>query len=106
MMRVVLFFQVNCSPYLKFFLCTMYAPVCTVLEQPIPPCRLLCIQARRGCEDLMNKFGFQWPENLDCNKFPTEGLCVGENRTDVPPESDVSSPKDGEFAVCRIFISS
>ena len=51
--------KVNCSPYLKFFLCTMYAPVCTVLEQPIPPCRLLCIQARRGCEDLMNRFGFQ-----------------------------------------------
>jgi len=85
--------QVNCSPYLKFFLCTMYAPVCTVLEQPIPPCRLLCIQARRGCEDLMNKFGFQWPENLDCNKFPTQGLCVGKNRTDedIPQE-----PVDGE----------
>jgi hypothetical protein len=29
----------------------------------------------------MNRFGFQWPENLDCGRFPFEGLCVGENRT-------------------------
>jgi len=38
----------------------------------------------------MNKFGFQWPENLDCNKFPTQGLCVGKNDTeeDIPPEPD------------------
>ena len=78
----------------------MYAPVCTVLERPIPPCRLLCIQARRGCEDLMNKFGFQWPENLDCNKFPThtQALCVGENRTEEDLPSDLeASPKDGEL---------
>lgn len=72
----------------------MYAPVCTVLEEPIPPCRLLCIQARRGCEDLMNKFGFQWPENLDCNKFPTQGLCVGENRTEELPH-DPEDPSSG-----------
>jgi len=76
----------------------MYAPVCTVLEQPIPPCRLLCIQARNGCEDLMNKFGFQWPENLDCNKFPTQGLCVGENRTEEDlPTDPRTTPKDCEL---------
>ena len=38
----------------------------------------------------MNKFGFQWPENLDCSKFPTQGLCVGKNDTEeaVPQEPD------------------
>ena len=82
--------KVQCSPYLKFFLCTMYAPVCTVLEEAIPPCRSLCIEARTGCEGLMNKFGFQWPDNLECSKFPTSGLCVGENRT----EPDSSPPTD------------
>ena len=74
--------KVQCSAYLKFFLCTVYVPICTVLEDAIPPCRSLCIQAKTGCEDLMNKFGFKWPENLDCNKFPVSGLCVGENKTD------------------------
>jgi len=74
--------KVQCSPFLKFFLCTMYVPVCTVLEDPIPPCRSLCIEARDGCETLMNRFGFHWPENLDCSKFPVDGLCVGQNQTE------------------------
>ncbi|PKU27231.1 frizzled-2 [Limosa lapponica baueri] len=53
--------KVQCSLELKFFLCSMYAPVCTVLEQAIPPCRSICERARQGCEALMNKFGFQAP---------------------------------------------
>ncbi|KAL8575794.1 Frizzled-1 [Nucella lapillus] len=86
--------KVQCSPQLKFFLCTMYVPVCTVLDEAIPPCRSLCNQARTGCESLMNKFGFQWPESLRCDRFPKAGLCVGENTTEggestnAPPISD------------------
>ncbi|XP_030056007.1 frizzled-1 [Microcaecilia unicolor] len=87
--------KVQCSAELKFFLCSMYAPVCTVLEQALPPCRSLCERARQGCEALMNKFGFQWPESLKCEKFPVHGageLCVGQNTsehstpTPPPPE--------------------
>ncbi|KAM4568400.1 frizzled-1 [Fundulus diaphanus] len=77
--------KVQCSPDLKFFLCSMYAPVCTVLEQALPPCRSLCNRARQGCEALMNKFGFQWPDSLACEKFPVHGaeeLCVGQNMSD------------------------
>jgi frizzled 1/7 len=59
----------------------MYVPVCTVLEEALPPCRSLCNEARSGCEHLMNRFGFQWPENLECSRFPEGGLCVGENRS-------------------------
>uniref|UniRef100_A0A4W5NAZ1 Frizzled class receptor 1 n=1 Tax=Hucho hucho TaxID=62062 RepID=A0A4W5NAZ1_9TELE len=62
--------KVQCSPDLKFFLCSMYAPVCTVLEQALPPCRSLCERARQGCEALMNKFGFQWPDTGElCGQF-------------------------------------
>ncbi|XP_010005688.1 PREDICTED: frizzled-7 [Chaetura pelagica] len=61
--------KVQCSAELKFFLCSMYAPVCTVLEQAIPPCRSLCERARQGCEALMNKFGFQWTEGLRPGKI-------------------------------------
>ena len=31
--------KVECSPHLHIFLCTVYAPVCTILEEPLPPCR-------------------------------------------------------------------
>lgn len=68
--------KVQCSPHLRMFLCTIYAPVCTILETPVPPCRQLCLAAKDGCEHIMSNFGFQWPESLDCNKFPTEGLCT------------------------------
>ncbi|XP_063847406.1 frizzled-1-like [Scylla paramamosain] len=71
--------RVQCSPDLQLFLCSVYVPVCTILDRPLPPCRHLCLSAKDGCEDLMNKFGFQWPESLDCNKFPAgpNEPCVG-----------------------------
>lgn len=87
--------KVQCSPELKFFLCSMYAPVCTVLEQAIPPCRSICERARQGCEALMNKFGFQWPERLRCENFPLHGadqICVGQNHTDDPPTVYPTTP--------------
>lgn len=37
----------------------------------------------------MNRFGFQWPDSLDCAKFPADSatsLCVGENRTSIDRE--------------------
>ncbi|XGW19248.1 hypothetical protein V3C99_003237 [Haemonchus contortus] len=77
--------KVRCSEDIKLFLCTVYAPVCTQLEKPIQPCRDLCLSAKNGCESLMIKFGFRWPEQLDCKHFPTEGICVGENKTSTPP---------------------
>uniref|UniRef100_A0A915I0C3 Uncharacterized protein n=1 Tax=Romanomermis culicivorax TaxID=13658 RepID=A0A915I0C3_ROMCU len=85
--------KVKCSPDLKFFLCTMYAPVCTVLDEPIPPCQELCLSAKSGCESLMNKFGFSWPEAFKCENFPPSGLCVGENKT----RSSASSSNDNNF---------
>ncbi|XP_042371866.1 frizzled-7-A-like, partial [Plectropomus leopardus] len=80
-----------------FFLCSMYAPVCTVLEQAIPPCRSLCERARQGCEALMNKFGFQWPERLRCENFPVHGageICVGQNTTDGPTSDPTPNPHE------------
>lgn len=75
--------KVNCSPDLKFFLCSVYAPLCTILETPIPPCRHLCESARHNCEEIMNNFGFSWPENLECSKFPEANnenvICFGDN---------------------------
>ncbi|CAN9514450.1 unnamed protein product [Ophioblennius macclurei] len=63
--------KVECSPYLKTFLCSVYAPEC-VSGRPRPPCRALCERARGGCEDLMNRFGFQWPESLRCEAYSSD----------------------------------
>ncbi|XP_054633887.1 frizzled-7-A-like [Dunckerocampus dactyliophorus] len=100
--------KVQCSGDLQFFLCSMYVPVCTVLEQAIPPCRTLCNRARQGCEALMNKFGFQWPEKLHCENFPVHGageICVGQNTSEssdpmTDPSPDLPEPFNSpSFAV-------
>ncbi|XP_051910994.1 frizzled-7-like [Hippocampus zosterae] len=93
--------KVQCSADLQFFLCSTYAPVCTVLERAIPPCRTLCERARRGCEALMNKFGFQWPERLRCEKFPVHGageICVGQNTSDGGGPTPTPTAWDSNFA--------
>ncbi|XP_077997162.1 frizzled-2-like [Glandiceps talaboti] len=98
--------KVECSVDLRFFLCAMYAPVCTVLEKPLPPCKSLCTSARNGCEALMNRFGFQWPDRLNCDTFPEQSsgeLCVGQNRsvpTQMPTEkpNNASTTQPSEYA--------
>lgn len=79
--------KIKCSPDLHFFLCSLYAPVCTILDRPLPPCRSLC-ESARTCEIVMRTYDFHWPENLECSKFPEFGgseLCVAENTTNSTP---------------------
>ncbi|KAL3085018.1 hypothetical protein niasHS_010087 [Heterodera schachtii] len=89
--------KVQCSADFKFFLCTLFTPVCTILNEPIPPCRHLCLSAKSGCETLMRKFGYQWPEIFDCDKMPEsrDGMCVGESKTE---ETDSGASADGKGA--------
>lgn len=79
--------KVGCSPDLQFFLCLLYVPVCTILDHPIPPCRSLC-ESARVCEAVMKTFRIDWPENLECSKFPEDGtgkLCVAQNNSESDP---------------------
>ncbi|KAL1124067.1 hypothetical protein AAG570_001837 [Ranatra chinensis] len=72
--------KIKCNPNLQLFLCSVYVPVCTILDKPIPPCKSLCLSVRHGCEKLLNNFGFPWPQNLDCDRFPDPpDICVGDN---------------------------
>lgn len=74
--------KIDCSPELNIFLCSLYVPVCTILTKPIPPCRSICIKARDGCSQLMDQFGYSWPANMACEKFPDPPeLCVGPDKT-------------------------
>ncbi|XP_066268027.1 uncharacterized protein [Branchiostoma lanceolatum] len=81
--------KVQCSPHLKEFVCSMYAPPCDLQRNatPLRPCRSLCRAAKSGCEDLMSKFGFRWPQSLECDLLPTteEEDCFGHISTPPPP---------------------
>lgn len=87
--------EIKCSPDLKFFLCSMYTPICLKdYLKPLPVCRSICEHAREGCSPLMNQYGFQWPERMNCDNFPImsdqNNLCMDRN-----PESveTVPAPK-------------
>nr|ABI98899.1 frizzled receptor 3 [Clytia hemisphaerica] len=62
-------FQVNCYENFKFFICNMFLPVCHSINgnpTPVYPCRHVCEEARKGCEPLMKKYSFTWPDVLNC----------------------------------------
>ena len=73
--------KTNCSMFLRQFLCILYLPKCS--KKVIPPCRSICQKARDDCKPTMIRFGFMWPDTLDCEQFPTdnEQLCVGSQKT-------------------------
>ncbi|KAJ4427471.1 hypothetical protein ANN_25119 [Periplaneta americana] len=87
--------EIHCSPDLKFFLCSMYAPICIEdYLKPLPACRSVCERARNGCVPIMKQYGFQWPERMACEKFPVHGdpvnLCMEQNnRTDTSATTTV-----------------
>ncbi|XP_003739708.2 frizzled-2 [Galendromus occidentalis] len=86
--------KAKCSPDLQFFICTVYAPICTQLPYAIPPCRSLCERARTSCEPLMKRFGFTWPPILNCEQFPMsqkEKVCVG-NDTESQDHATLAPP--------------
>ncbi|KAJ0000551.1 hypothetical protein NQD34_012393 [Periophthalmus magnuspinnatus] len=82
--------KVQCSPALKEFLCSVYAPEC-IMGSARAPCRRTCERARAGCEPLMNKFGFTWPERLNCDKFKND-TC----RLELPSSLDPTPPPQCE----------
>ncbi|KAG7503210.1 frizzled-7-A-like [Solea senegalensis] len=87
--------KTQCSADLKFFLCSVYVPVCTVLETVIPPCRSLCKRAWQGCKAEIAKLGFQWPERLRCDTLPSYGtgeICVGHRISEYRTLDSTSSP--------------
>lgn len=78
--------HMNCSQDLRFFLCSMYLPIC--LEQYplyIPSCRSVCERAKSGCESILEERGFHWPEQWKCSKFPlyenTHRICMDPLKT-------------------------
>ncbi|RNA20473.1 frizzled-7-B [Brachionus plicatilis] len=64
--------RINCSPVLKLFLCSLYAPPCVKnYSSTLRPCREMCQKAKSGCQDIMKKYSVPWPDYIDCWKFPS-----------------------------------
>ncbi|XP_054756963.1 secreted frizzled-related protein 3-like [Lytechinus pictus] len=87
----------NCSGNLTFFLCAMYAPICTMgfMEEPVPPCKSICQNVRAGCEPIMVEHNVSWPEYLSCDQLPeyTSGVCITRDAiVDSGPTMDQFQP--------------
>ncbi|XP_076458216.1 frizzled-5-like [Babylonia areolata] len=95
--------EIQCSPDLKFFLCSMYTPICmSNYKKHLPACRSVCERAKAGCAPLMRQYGFAWPEQMNCDKLPKYGdknqLCMDANTTDrqTPSPSGKPHPSTGK----------
>lgn len=82
--------EIQCSEDLKFFLCSMYAPICMPrYPKHLPACKSVCLRAKRGCAPLMRQYGFEWPEKMNCDELPVYG-----DKTD--PKNLCMDPLNGE----------
>lgn len=74
----------RCHPQTMKFICTVYNPVCLHSHQvmPILPCREFCNEVRNACISRMYLFGFKWPQQVDCERFPSEesSMCITSKR--------------------------
>ncbi|XP_051552091.1 frizzled-9-like [Myxocyprinus asiaticus] len=84
--------EYGCDVHLRFFLCSLYVPMCAdQVSTTIPACRPMCEQARQRCSPIMEQFSFGWPDSLDCSKLPTNNdpnaLCIEAPENDTQHES-------------------
>ena len=83
--------EMMCSPDLKFYLCSVYAPICIEdYDKPLPACRSVCERAKAGCAPIMYQYGFEWPKRMECNKLPKYGdpehLCMDKKNGSGPEQ--------------------
>lgn len=102
--------KVNCSPDLKMFLCTVYAPICFdnmngSRPLSVPPCRSLCESARQGCLDHLKLFHREWPRSLACDKFPDKKdksvLCASKDDESKLSHSNFESNERSDSTITR-----
>ena len=101
--------EIKCSPYLKFFLCSVHAPMCQPnLKEEVLPCRSICELARKGCMSVMRQYGFPWPERMKCENFPKMGdrLCLNGNnstayRAETAPPTELTTTRTPSEKRCE-----
>lgn len=93
--------EIKCSPDLKFFLCSIYTPICMEdYNKPLKACQSVCERARAGCGPIMQQYNFPWPERMACENLPrhddNEHLCMEQpNYTQKKDNSQGSGSSSG-----------
>lgn len=92
--------KTRCSAMLVFYLCSVYAPICTGMEfqtEAVPPCRSVCQRVRHDCEPLLNKYNVSWPAAFDCASLPQydKGVCI-------TPEAIIPDGSDSRGSSARL----
>ncbi|XP_071809740.1 immunoglobulin superfamily member 10-like isoform X1 [Asterias amurensis] len=96
----------GCSPYIRAFLCASFLPECPrrKRQDPLQPCRSLCENARRDCEQTLNAHGLPWPDELGCDMLPESK--PGDKREKCinfePPKPDYCSLHK-DVGPCRTY---
>ena len=72
--------EIHCSNRIVPFLCGNYAPICLYSDSGEPMVWSLvgplCECVRRDCEPSLFAIGYQWPNQLTCDNFPTGQTCL------------------------------
>lgn len=101
--------EIKCSSDLKFFLCSMYTPICLEdYNKPVPACRRTCERARDGCAPIMQQYNFEWPDRFNCENLPThenpDQLCMEKpsllDENDSPSTSAPSPTRTTKKVKC------
>ncbi len=100
--------RINCSPVLKLFLCSLYAPPCVRnYSSALKPCREMCEKAKSGCEDFMKRFQLNWPDYIDCWRFPSfngpEACVTDENYNQLQQQQQQSQLQPVPFQFSSQF---
>lgn len=57
----------------EYFLNNMFFPLYSFIQ----PCRSLCLAVKDSCAPVLACQGHEWPEALDCDRFPVEeDMCI------------------------------
>lgn len=92
--------EMKCSPDLKFFLCSLYMPICIEdYHKPLPVCRSVCERTKAGCAPIMSKYNFPWPDRMACDRFPAHQdqgvLCMQPDSYNTEKDTSHMSPGMG-----------
>ncbi|XP_063829210.1 frizzled-4-like [Ostrinia nubilalis] len=73
----------KCSDHVRLFMCAAYLPMCIPGMDRVGPCRGLCLRVKKGCFDHMQRLGYPWPRELECDNFQHENdyeqACIMSN---------------------------
>lgn len=60
----------GCSQNLRLVACSLFLPKCAGRGPGREPCAKTCKKTKRVCRAKLERFGYSWPQEIDCNALP------------------------------------